>query len=53
MCFLIPVFLYLLLFICMNCEEWYRSREQKDKELMTSVASIQPGRGATGGTTES
>ncbi|PKU62569.1 hypothetical protein MA16_Dca029079 [Dendrobium catenatum] len=50
--FLIPVFLFFY-FICINCEEWYRSREQKDKELMTSAASIQPGRGATSGTTGS
>ncbi|PKU74999.1 hypothetical protein MA16_Dca022245 [Dendrobium catenatum] len=52
MYFLIPIFSYFL-FICMNYEERYRSREQKDKELMTSVASIQPGRGATGETTGS
>ncbi|PKU59090.1 hypothetical protein MA16_Dca028939 [Dendrobium catenatum] len=53
MCFLIHAFSYFLSFICMNCEERYRSREQKDKELKVSVASIQPGRGATGGTTRS
>ncbi|PKU62534.1 hypothetical protein MA16_Dca026946 [Dendrobium catenatum] len=51
--FLIPTFPVFLFFICMNCEERYRSREQKYKELKVSVASIQPGRGATGGTTGS
>jgi len=42
-----------LLYICINYEEWYGSREQKYKELKVSVASIQLGRGATGGTTGS
>ncbi|KAI0530878.1 hypothetical protein KFK09_000426 [Dendrobium nobile] len=53
MYFLISIFPCFSCFICINCEEWYRSREQKYKELKVSVASIQPGRGATGGTTGS